>query len=404
MELASRLSPQPADRARRLRLAAGSLLDYGTAAPAGPLLDRADAAAAEDPTTVDVIERVRRLQLRSRLPPSAGGASEPVTTLRAVAREVTSASPALAVDLLLDALAAYSACRCARRHGERGRGGDRPARPRRRCSPARRLDVLTGALRLSRGDAGGERLLDRYLEMTRPRSAADEVFLAEVLAPVLGFLRRTDAVLVLLAELEADLRTRGAVRRLISVLAAQSMNQYGRSFAATVTTGTEAIALAESNGSPELASVAAASLAMCSAVIGDRALRDRAAELLADVAEVERRAVGPIGHGYLAFAQAWYDDADAHFSRVRQMLPIGCGLIRWEPEWMEALIRIGRRHDATSVLDELAAVVSPTVLKSHGGERVSTGCSPSTTTSPRRLRRGRGGGRSGGEPAVRRPR
>ena len=77
------------------------------AGPAGRLLDRADAVFEDDPAADDVIERVRRLRLRSRLPPSVGGGSSPVAELRAAAREVSSVAPDLAVDLLLDSLAAY---------------------------------------------------------------------------------------------------------------------------------------------------------------------------------------------------------------------------------------------------------------------------------------------------------
>ena len=77
------------------------------AGPAGRLLDRADAVFVDDPAADDVIERVRRLRLRSRLPPSVGGGSSPVAELRAAAREVSSVAPDLAVDLLLDSLAAY---------------------------------------------------------------------------------------------------------------------------------------------------------------------------------------------------------------------------------------------------------------------------------------------------------
>ena len=72
-ELASRLSPDPADRVRRLRLAASAILDAGMASAAGRLLERADAVALEYPQADDLIERIRRQQLRCRLPPRAAG-------------------------------------------------------------------------------------------------------------------------------------------------------------------------------------------------------------------------------------------------------------------------------------------------------------------------------------------
>ena len=107
------------------------------------------------------------------------------------------------------------------------------------------------------------------------------------------------------------------MRPLISVLGAQAVVQYGRSFPATMAAGMEAIALAESNDTPELASLAAGVLALCSAAIGDREACEQAAALLRDVPEPERRAMGPIGLGYLALNQGRLDDADAPSTRGR---------------------------------------------------------------------------------------
>ena len=364
-ELASRLSPAVEDRVRRLRLAADAVLDAGMAAAAGRLLERADEAIAASPHADDPVERVRRQQLRCRLPPSIGGAANPVATLRAAAREVASASPSLAVDLLLDALAAYI------REGALADMADtvEEAAALRDLvdeDRARRIDVIYGALLISRAQPDGERLLDRYLEMSGPARSVDALFLAEVLAPALAFLRRTDAFDALLAELETDLRTRGAVRPLVSVIGAQSMAHYSRSFPASLAAATEAVALAESTGFPELASFAAAVLALCSAVVGDRQSCERAAQLLSDVPEPERRALGPFALGYLAYNQGRYEDADAHFRHVEEISPIGRGLIRWEIEWIETLIRSGRLDDAARVLCALESEVSPRLLRVHG--------------------------------------
>ncbi len=185
-ELASRLSPDPIDRARRLGLAAGGLLDAGMAGPAGRLLDRADEVFLDDPAADDVIERVRRLRLRSRLPPSVGGGSSPVAELRAAAREVSSVAPDLAVDLLLDSLAAYMVA---------GKLADMTSaveeaerlRPLVDDERARRIDVMAGARMMAGGEPGGEPLLERYRELVgSDRSSADAIFLAEVVAPTLG--------------------------------------------------------------------------------------------------------------------------------------------------------------------------------------------------------------------------
>ncbi|MET0324690.1 MAG: LuxR family transcriptional regulator [Ilumatobacteraceae bacterium] len=365
-ELASRLSPQPTDRVRRLRLAANATLDAGMASAAGRLLERADAVVVEYPEADDLIERIRRQQLRCRLPSSSGGTSEPTISLRQAASEVAGAAPAVAVDLLFDALAAYF---------RDGAFADMAStireavalRERVDDARARRIDVMDGALLIASGTPGGEVLLDRYMEMTGPdRSAADALFLAEVLAPSLGFLRRTEASDALLADLDADLRARGAVRPLISVLGAVAVVQYGRSFPATMAAGMEAIALAESNETPELASLAAGVLALCSAAVGDRDACEQTAALLRDCPEPERRAMGPIGLGYLALNQGRLDDADAHYRVVHAMSPIGQGLVRWEPEWIETLIRAGRRAEAVAILEELEEAVAPELLIPNG--------------------------------------
>jgi DNA-binding CsgD family transcriptional regulator len=365
-ELASRLSPSAGDRARRLGLAADALLDAGMAVSAGRLLDWADAVVEEEPEADDVVDRIRRLQLRSRLPLSAGGGSTPVAQLREAAREVSSRAPALAVDLYVDSLAAYifAGALADIRSVVVEAVALRPLVDEER---ARRLDVISGGLMIVTGRPGGEPLLARYRELASPdRSSADALFLAEVVAPALSFLQRGEATDDLLAELERHLRARGAVRPLVSVLGARSMAQYGRSFPATVAAGTEAMSLAESNGFPELASLAASVLALCSAVIGDRELCDRVAAVLRDVPEAERRALGPVGQGYLAFTDGRYDDADVHYRRVRDMSPVGRGLIRWETEWIEGLIRSGRRAEAEAVLAELEAEVPEAVLVTHG--------------------------------------
>ena len=368
-ELASRLSPDSRDRVRRLRLAASAVLDAGMAGAAGHLLDRADEIVDADPGSDDLVERIGRRQLRCRLPLSSGGAPEAAASLRKASAEVAGEAPSVAVDLLLDALAAYM---------RSGAMADMASaiedavllQDRVDDDRARRIDVMFGALLYARGDPAGERRLDRYVEMTGPdRPAADAMFLAEVLAPTLGFLRRSDDCDALLAGLEADLRARGAVRPLVSVLGAQSLAHYSRSFPATVASGNEAISLAENNGTPELASLAAAVLALCSAVIGDEEMNRRAAALLSDVPEPERRALGPIGSAYLAFNLGRFEEADVLYRNVLELSPIGQGFVRWETEWIECLSRLDRRDEACAVLAELESVMTPELLVYQGVER-----------------------------------
>ena len=167
------------------------------------------------------------------------------------------------------------------------------------------------------------------------RSDADTHFLAEILGPALAFLRRTDESDALLTVLEADLRARGAVRLLVDVLGAQAMAHYSRSFPAALAAALEAVSLAESDGTPELASLAACVLALCSAVIGDEARCEQAAALLRDVSAPERRVLGPVGLAYLALNQGRLDDADAIYRQIVAVLadraradPLGDGVGR----------------------------------------------------------------------------
>ena len=185
-ELASRLSPEPAGRAKRLRLAASATLDAGSAGEAGVLLDRADAVIVEHPDADDLIERIHREQLRCRLPLSKGGVSRPADGLRSMAADVATADPGLAVDLRFTALDEYiregAFADMARTVAEVVDLRDVVDADR-----ARRIDIAHGALLVVRGDAAGEPLLDRYLEMVGPdRSDADTHFLAEILGPALG--------------------------------------------------------------------------------------------------------------------------------------------------------------------------------------------------------------------------
>ena len=127
--------------------------------------------------------------------------------------------------------------------------------------------------------------------------------------------------------------------------------------------------LAENNGTPELASLAAAVLALCSAVIGDEEMNRRAAALLCDVPEPERRALGPIGSAYLAFNLGRFEEADVLYRNVLELSPIGQGFVRWETEWIECLSRLGRRDEASAVLAELESVMTPELLVYQGVER-----------------------------------
>lgn len=367
-EQASRLTAAPADRLRRLRLAATALADSGLAPMAELLLDRADVVAADHPDDDELVERIRRQQLRLRLPASSGATVvETGASLRALADEVRDAAPDLAVDLLMDALAADI------------RGGafaglvagvEAAATLRERVDPdrARRIDIVEGGLRVAQGNQSGAPLLDRYQEMLGAGGhTTDAPFLTEVVAPALGFLRRTDQSDALLAQLEEDLRARGAIRPLVAVLGARAMAHYGRSFPAALTAASQAIELASE--APQLVSVAAGILALGGAVVGDPELCATASRLLEDIAEPERRVFAPVGPAYLAYHEGRYEDAIRLYEPILELLPVGRGFLRWEIEWIESLARVGRRADALDLVARLEDALPEPVIAQTGIDR-----------------------------------
>ncbi len=366
-EQASRLTVAPADRLRRLRLAATALADSGSGAMAGRLLDQADDIAAELPDDEQLIERIRRQQLRLRLPASAGGTVETGTSLRALADDVRDPAPDLAVDLLMDALAADI------------RGGAFAGivatveaavtlRGKVDAERARRIDVVEGGLRVASGDASGVPLLERYQEMLGADGpTANALFLTEVVAPSLGFLHRTAQSDALLAQLEEDLRTRGAIRPLVAVLGARAMANYGRSFPAALAAASQAVELASE--APQLASLAAGVLALGGAVVGDPRFVETAKRFLQDVPEPERRVFAPTGEAYLAYHEGRYEEAIRLYEPILALLPVGRGLLRWEIEWIESLARVGRRAEALDLLAQLEDTLPQQVMSQTGVDR-----------------------------------
>ena len=367
-ETSSRLSPDAADRARRLRLAASAELDAGMAQEAGALLERAESASI-DAADDGMIERIQRQRLRCRLPAAAGGVNRPAQLLRLAAREVEAHDVGLAMDLLVDALERYI---------DEGSIVDIAStitevvalRPCVDDERARRADIVEGALLCIQGDPGGEVLLDRYREIGGPdRPAEDASFLAGIVAPSLGFLRRTAASDELLAHLESDLRARGAIRPLIDVLAAQAIAGHGRAFPVALAAGLEALDLAQSIGMPELATLAASAVSLVAAVIGDQARCEQAAGLLAGASDAERRAFGGMGLAWLALNEGRLDESLRLYDEVVAAVPIGTGVIRWEVEWVEALAKSGRRAEGADVLGQLVDGGWPAALAPAEYER-----------------------------------
>ena len=345
LELASRLAPDAAQRAVFLRRSAELLADTAAAPMAALLLDRAD-VAYDEPS-----ERLRRRVVRLRLAARADDAV--ADDLIALADEVE--DPALSIELLFEAMPplvramrAHDLLGIARRVHELVVPGD--------AALALRAEVALGAAMLATGDDAGGPLLDRHMELLAVAgSASCGGFLAEVAAPVVGFLRRSEEADVLLDRLERDVRDRDAIPVLISVLGARAMLVHGRDLRAAARTAAEAVALARSIDQPDLGRLAGASLVVATAMIGDEAECRQAAAWLAGRPDVVSRRAALYGLGALELGLGRLTEALAVYDRLRAEFGIGTGVVRWEAEWVESLVRSRRIDDAHDALAEIEA-------------------------------------------------
>lgn len=314
-ELASRLSPEPSERLRRVRMAAAAFAEATMHQAAERLLDRADVLVHDTPEADDPAESVRRVQLRCHLPSSAGGPTDPVSVLRSAAAGIARSAPELAVDLLIDAIAIDLRSGA---FGALGDGIDAVVGLREQVGPewARRIDVVHGARLLGSGDPAGDPLFDRAYELAGTGNPGDATFLATVVAPMLAFFRRTPASETLLRELESDLRSRSAIRQLISILNAQTLANYGRSLPSSIGAASEAVRLATSVGAPELASLSAGLMLFGAAATGDAETLAEAADLLAAVGTVESRALALHGRAFFGLVAMRLDESESHYREL----------------------------------------------------------------------------------------
>lgn len=368
-ELASRLSPEPSERLRRLRMAATAFAEATMHEAVERLLDRAEVMVQDAPDADDPIESVRRAQLRCHLPSSAGGPADPAAALRSAAASIVMSAPEVAADLLIDAIAIDLRSGA---FGALSGGIDAVVGLRELVGPecARRIDVVHGARLLGAGDPRGDALFDRSFELAGTGKPEDATFLATVVAPMLAFFRRTATSETLLRDLESDLRSRSAIRQLISILNAQTLANYGRSLPNSIAAASEAVRLATSVGAPELASLSAGLMLFGAAATGDAEAAAQAANLLASVDTVESRALALHGRAFFALCAMRLDESEAHYRQLSELAPIGVGIMRWEPEWVEVLVRMGRRDEASSLADAIEEAVGSGPLAFNAIERV----------------------------------
>lgn len=360
LERAAALTNDPEVTARRLREAAGALAETGRTAAALSLLDRADGLGRLE------VEAARREQLRLRLMGRVGATDEAVDGLRGLAARLQDVDPCLSAEVLLDTLP----------HLVRAaRGADiemvtkaalEQAKRAGRPDLARRAEVALGGLRLARGDLDAQVLLDRYTEVLEVEgSLAAAPFVAEVVAPYLGLLRRGPEVEALFDTLEHDLRVAVAIPSLIVVLGARSLLSRGRDLRRSAAYDMEAIELADAIDQPELALLAATALSVTAAAIGDADRVDLGARRCALATTGSHLAGGLSGRALLHLGRGELDDALVLYEEMYERFGVGSSMIRWEPEWCEALVRTRQTERAAEMIDEFAG--SPVGPLTTGG-------------------------------------
>lgn len=348
LELAARLSPDAAVAVRRLRLAAEAVAVQGHEAVAEALLDRADALGG------DSVESARRRRLRLRLKIQAGAVDEPVEGLRALAGEIAEDDPQLSAEVLLEAtVPLVRAVRPVELLEVAGAAAERAAMAG-DDRLARRADVALGIAQVALGDLDALARMDRYhevLEVEGPAAAGP--FLAEVVAPALPMFQRGHESEALLDALEQDLRDLAAAPVLVAVLTARAIHAYTVDLSRAIGYGREAVDLAAAIGRPALALLPSSLLVMAASLAGDREQAEATAATLLATDEPAMVQAALTGLAVLHLAYDELEHALALYGRLEREIGFNLGVIRWEAEWCEALIRARRPEAAERVLAEV---------------------------------------------------
>jgi DNA-binding CsgD family transcriptional regulator len=343
-----------------MRRAAASAAEHGRTDVAEALLARAEAAGG------DRKEEWHRRRLRLAMALQAGDAATDVEDLRSLADEMAGEDPALAAEVLLDALP--SLVRAVRVEDCRAfateaaalaeRGGDERL--------ARRADVALGVALSAVADAGGPPRLARYREVLAEEGARrSATFLVEVVAPCLTFFEREPEVDELFAAIEEDLREQGSAPGLVQVLGARALACHRRDLPRAAAYAQEAVDLAAAIDRPGLAALAASEVATATALMGDRARCVPVAEWLLATGVPGLGQNARTALALLSLAEGDLDTSLAIFEEQRHEVGLATGLVRWEIDWCEALVLARRAEEAAAVLE--AVVSSDQALLGAGG-------------------------------------
>lgn len=348
LELAARLSTDDRAGSRRLRLAAEAAAEAGEDDTALALLERAELLGA------DPDERWRRRRVRLRVALRAGEVDGPVRELRALAQEVAPSEPGAAAALLLDGVPALVRTV---RLGDLGEVAAECLDLARRVGDdrlVRRAEIALGVAETAVGAADGPAHLDRYHELLPDEGPQAGGFLAEVVAPSLAVFRPREAD-ALYVELDTVLRDAASAPALVALLAARAIATQTRRFPEAVAHAREAVELAETIGRPVLGRLPAVSLVLAAGLTGDRDACESAAALLLASGEPLLVQAALIGVGALHLSVGELEEALVTYERIGAEFGLGAGVTRWEPEWCEVLVRLGRLEEAVHALEQAEA-------------------------------------------------
>ncbi len=353
-ERAARLTAHDGTKAIRLRRAAEALAVVADGSSVSVLLDRMDGLPAGP------AEQARRSGLRGQVLAWQGCDEEAQLLLRQAADAVAATEPDHAVRLLL--AAAAGAVRsidvagflqvAEAAHQLTGRVD---------AGLALRAEVVHGFALLADGRIEeGQVLVGRYRELLDAEDVAVSAgFLAEVVAPCLAFLLRAPEAHDLLVDLEGVLRSRATIVPLIATLGARAMLEHGRSLPASMAASVEAMALADELGQPLVAQHAVQSLAITSALAGDQDRCTDAATWLLERGSPGALVSASLGPATLALTLGRTELAVERYEDIEARFGLGAGIVRWEPEYVETLLRVRRVDDARRVRDAIAPGTGP---------------------------------------------
>lgn len=214
--------------------------------------------------------------------------------------------------------------------------------------------AVLGVAETAVGGTDGPAHLDLYHALLAEEGPRAGGFLAEVVAPSLAVFRPREAD-DLFVDLDAVLRDAAAAPALIALLAARAIATQTRRLPEAVGYAREAVELAETIGRPVLGRLPAVSLVLAAGLIGDRDACHAAAALLLDSGEPLLVQAALIGVGALHLSVGELDEAHATYERIGAEFGLGAGVTRWEPEWCEVLVRLGRLEEAAQALERAEA-------------------------------------------------